>query len=98
MWFPYGQTCLNTSGACYSRVGSRERDIRPPDGLTFSAGESANLLIEKLHGGQETVKVQLPIPKSKTHPVNAPEAVYAEKLSDEIGLLKSRHVPWSDRD
>jgi S1-C subfamily serine protease len=33
-------------------LGSRERDIRPPDGLTFSVGESASLLIEKLHGGQ----------------------------------------------
>jgi carboxyl-terminal processing protease len=68
-------------------LGSRERDIRPPDGLTFSVGESANLMVEKLHGGQQTVTVQLPIPKSKMHPVTAPEAVHAEKLSDEIGLL-----------
>jgi carboxyl-terminal processing protease len=74
-------------------LGSRERDIRPPDGLTFSVGESARLLIEKLHGGQQTVKVQLPIPKSKTHPVTAPEAVHAEKLSDEIGLLKVAMFP-----
>jgi carboxyl-terminal processing protease len=74
-------------------LGSRERDIRPPDGLTFSVGESANLLVEKLHGGQQTVKVQLPIPKSKMHPVTAPEAVHAEKLSDEIGLLSVAMFP-----
>jgi carboxyl-terminal processing protease len=74
-------------------LGSRERDIRPPDGLTFSVGESANLLIEKLHGGQQTVRVQLPIPKSKTHPVTAPVAVHAEKLSDEIGLLSVAMFP-----
>jgi len=74
-------------------LGSRERDIRPPDDLTFSVGESANLLIEKLHGGQQTVRVQLPIPKSKTHPVTAPVAVYAEKLSDEIGLLRAAMFP-----
>jgi carboxyl-terminal processing protease len=70
-----------------------ERDIRPPDDLTFSVGESASLLIEKLHGGQQTVKVQLPMPKSKTHPVTAPEAVQAERLSDEIGLLKVAMFP-----
>jgi carboxyl-terminal processing protease len=74
-------------------LGSRERDIRPPDDLTFSVGESANLLIEKLHGGQQTVRVQLPIPKSKTHPVTAPVAVHAEKLSDEIGLLSVAMFP-----
>src|SRR5208283_398704 len=74
-------------------LGSRERDIRPPDGLTFSVGESASLLIEKLHGGQQTVKVQLPIPKSKTHPVTAPEAVHAKRLSDEIGLLRVAMFP-----
>jgi carboxyl-terminal processing protease len=74
-------------------LGSRERDIRPPDDLTFSVGESANLLIEKLHGGQQTVRVQLPIPKSKTHPVTAPVAVHAEKLSDEVGLLRAAMFP-----
>jgi len=74
-------------------LGSREREIRPPDGLTFSVGESASLLIEKLHGGQQTVKVRLPVPKSKTHPVTAPEAVHAERLSYEIGLLKVAMFP-----
>jgi C-terminal processing protease CtpA/Prc len=74
-------------------LGNGERDIRPPDDLTFSVGESASLLIEKLQGGQQTVKVQLPMPKSKTHPVTAPEAVHAEKLSDEIGLLKVAMFP-----
>jgi C-terminal processing protease CtpA/Prc len=74
-------------------LGIRERDIRPPDGLTFSVGESANLLIEKLHGGQQTVRVQLPIPNSKTHPVTAPESVHAEKLNAEIGLLRVAMFP-----
>lgn len=74
-------------------LGNGERDIRPPDDLTFSVGESASLLIEKLHGGQQTVKVHLPMPKSKTHPVNAPEAVHAERLSYEIGLLKIAMFP-----
>src|SRR5260370_22229459 len=74
-------------------LGNREQDIRPPDDLTFSVGELASLLIEKLHGGQQTVKVQLPVPKSKTHPVTAPEAVHAERLSDEIGLLKVAMFP-----
>jgi carboxyl-terminal processing protease len=74
-------------------LGNGERDIRPPDDLTFSVGESASLVIEKLHGGQQTVKVQLPVPKSKTHPVTAPEAVHAERLSYEIGLIKVAMFP-----
>jgi C-terminal processing protease CtpA/Prc len=74
-------------------LGSGERDIRPPEDLTFSVGESASLLIEKLHGGQQRVQVQLPIPKSKQHPVNAPEPVRTEKLGDEIGLLKVAMFP-----
>ena len=51
------------------------REIRPPEDLNFSVGESANLLIEKLHGGQQQVRVQLPMPKSQKHPVTAPQAV-----------------------
>jgi carboxyl-terminal processing protease len=74
-------------------LGIGDREIRPPHDLTFSAGESASILIEKLHGGQQTVKVQLPMPKSKTHPVTTPEAVHAERLSDEIGLLKVAMFP-----
>ena len=74
-------------------LGCGERGIHPPEGLTFSAGESASLLIEKLHGGQERVQVQLPMPKSKKHPVTAPEAVRSERLSDEIGWLKVAMFP-----
>src|SRR6266851_1914594 len=69
------------------------REIRPPDDLNFSVGESANLVIEKLHGGQQNVKVQLPMPKSKKHPVTAPEAVHAERLTYDIGLLKVAMFP-----
>jgi carboxyl-terminal processing protease len=74
-------------------LGNGERDIRPPDDLTFSIGESTKLLIEKLHGGKETVEVKLPMPKSKTHPVTSPKAVHAERLSNEIGLLKVAMFP-----
>ena len=74
-------------------LGCGERGIRPPEGLAFSAGESASLLIEKLRGGQQRIQVQLPMPKSKKHPVTAPEAVRSERLSDEIGLLKVAMFP-----
>lgn len=69
------------------------REIRPPKDLMFSIGESANLLIEKLHGGQQKVRVQLPIPRSKKHPVTAPDPVQTERLSYEIGLLKVTMFP-----
>jgi len=74
-------------------LGFGEREVRPPDDLTFSAGQSAQLTIQKLDGGVRGVSVQLPIPKNKKHPVTAPEAVYAEMLADEIGLLKVAMFP-----
>ena len=69
------------------------REILPPADLTFSVGESANLLIEKLHGGQQKVTVELPMPKSQKHAVTAPEAVQAERLNHEMGLLKVAMFP-----
>lgn len=69
------------------------REIRPPEDLNFSIGESASLLIEKLHGSQQMVKVNLPMPKSKKHPVTAPQAVHAERLTYDIGLLKVAMFP-----
>ena len=74
-------------------LGTGEREIRPPEDLNFSAGESAQLTIQKLDGGVQGVTLQLPMPKSKKHPVTAPEAVHAEMLTDEIGLLKVAMFP-----
>jgi C-terminal processing protease CtpA/Prc len=61
--------------------------------LTFSVGETADLTVEKLNGGQERLRLQLPVPKSKKHPVTAPDPVHAEKITDEIGLLKVAMFP-----
>jgi len=79
------------SGDLLLECGGRE--IRPPDDLTFSVGEFASLLIEQLHGGQQKVNIQLPIPKSQKHPVTAPQAVHVRKLTDDIGLLKVAMFP-----
>src|SRR5260370_9110845 len=43
-------------------LGNGDREIRPPDDLTFSVGESTSLRIEKLHGAAQQVKFQLPMP------------------------------------
>jgi C-terminal processing protease CtpA/Prc len=74
-------------------LDSAGREIRPPEDLTFAVGETVDLTIERLHGGQERVRLQLPVPKSKKHPVTAPDPVHAEKLTDEIGLLKVAMFP-----
>src|SRR5271157_1304260 len=74
-------------------LGYGEREIRPPEDLTFSAGELAQLTIQKLDGGVQGVSLQLPMPKDKKHPITAPEAVHAEMLTDEIGLLKVAMFP-----
>jgi C-terminal processing protease CtpA/Prc len=68
-------------------------EIRPPEDVRFSVGESASLLIEKLSGERHRVNVELPMPKSRKHPVTAPQAVHARKLTDEIGLLTVAMFP-----
>jgi len=68
------------------------REIGPPSDLTFSLGESANLLVEKLHGELQQVTVHLPMPTSRKHPT-APEAVRADKVNQETGLLKVTMFP-----
>jgi carboxyl-terminal processing protease len=69
------------------------QEIRPPEDLTFSVGETADLTVEKLNGGQERLRLQLPLPKSKKHPVTAPDPVHAKKITDEIGLIKVAMFP-----
>ena len=69
------------------------RAIRPPEQLTFSSGESVDLLLEQLRGGQQRVKLQLPVPKSRRHPVIAPILVHTERLSYELGMLKVTMFP-----
>src|SRR5215469_2100356 len=69
------------------------REVRPPNDLNFSVGESAKLLVEKLDGKLQEVKVQLPMPKSQKHPVTAPQAVSTERLGYEIGLLRVAMFP-----
>lgn len=68
-------------------------EIRPPEDVRFSVGESASLLIEKLSGERHRVNVELPKPKSRKHPVTLPHAVHARKLTDEIGLLTVAMFP-----
>jgi len=74
-------------------LANGKQEIRSPEDLTFSVGESVELTIEKLHGGQERLRLQLPVPKSKKHPVTAPDPVHAEALTDDIGLLKVATFP-----
>ena len=35
------------------------REIRPPEDLTFSVGETVDLTVEKLHGGQERAQTSI---------------------------------------
>ena len=74
-------------------LDSGGREIQPPEELTFVVGETVDLTVEKLHGGQERLRLQLPVPKSKKHPVTAPDLVHAEKLTNDIGLLKVAMFP-----
>jgi hypothetical protein len=58
------------------------REVRPPNDLTFSVGESANFLIEKLHGEVQMVNVQLPMKHQNAWRPESPEVCYQDRRID----------------
>jgi hypothetical protein len=68
------------------------REIRPPNDLTFSVGEAASLLIEKLQGGQQKVNIQLPMPKSQKQ--QAAEGFPSAQALCGRPLLPHVYSPW----
>ena len=81
-------------------LGNGERGIRPPDDLTFSVGESASLLIEKLHGGQYSVRTLHVSHDPREN--RAPHEVIdgdVQKISDDSGEIaqpEGQHVDEAD--
>src|SRR5579875_269357 len=69
------------------------RPINPPEMPTFRMGGFCEIAIEKLGGEQTAVRLGVPLPKSKWHPINRPRLVSWSKPAPGIGYLKAAGFP-----
>lgn len=67
--------------------------INPPEMPTFRMGGFCEIAIEKLSGEQTAVRLGVPLPKSKWHPINRPRLVSWSKPAPGIGYLKAAGFP-----
>jgi carboxyl-terminal processing protease len=67
--------------------------VAPPDQPAFRMGGFCEVAIEKLNGERTTVKLGVPLPSSKWHPIVRPRLVSWSKPRLEIGLLKVTGFP-----
>jgi carboxyl-terminal processing protease len=68
-------------------------EIGPPNQPVFRMGLPARLTIEKLSGERTELKIDVPAPKSKKHPVNQPLAIVCSTIQPGLGLLKVTMFP-----
>ncbi len=63
--------------------------VTPPEMPAFRMGGFCEIAIEKLSGEQAAVRLGVPLPKSKWHPINRPRLVLWSKLAQGIGYLNA---------
>jgi carboxyl-terminal processing protease len=69
------------------------RPVDPPERPTFRMGGFCEVGIEKLNGERTSLKLGVPLPNSKWHPIVRPRLVSWEKPKPGIGLLKVTGFP-----
>ncbi|MGH9439690.1 MAG: S41 family peptidase, partial [Terriglobia bacterium] len=69
------------------------RPVAPPEPPAFRMGGFCEVGIEKLNGERTTVKLGVPLPTSKWHPIVRPRLVSWSKPQPGIGLLKVTGFP-----
>ncbi|MGH9350982.1 MAG: S41 family peptidase, partial [Terriglobia bacterium] len=67
--------------------------VAPPEQPAFRMGGFCEVSIEKLRGERATVKLGVPLPSSKWHPIVRPRLVSWSKPQPGIGLLKVTGFP-----
>ncbi len=67
--------------------------VSPPEPPAFRMGGFCEVGIEKLNGERTTVKLGVPLPSSKWHPIVRPRLVSWSKPQPGIGLLKVTGFP-----
>src|SRR5882762_7049454 len=71
----------------------RNRELKPPEPPIFPVGDDSQYSVQKPDGKRIVGTLNVPSPKSKSHPVIVPKAVLCSQLPDGIGWLKVTMFP-----
>src|SRR5712671_6499510 len=71
----------------------RNREITPPEPPIFPLGDDSQYVVQKPDGKRVMGNLNVPSPRSKSHPVIVPKAVLCSQLPDGIGWLKVTMFP-----
>src|SRR6266705_1233057 len=71
----------------------RNRELRPPEPPIFPVGDDSQYAVQKPDGKRIVGTLNVPSPRSKSHPVIVPKAVLCSQLPDGIGWLKVTMFP-----
>jgi C-terminal processing protease CtpA/Prc len=71
----------------------RNRELKPPEPPIFPFGDDSQYAVQKPDGKRIVGTLNVPSPRSKSHPVIVPKAVLCSQFPDGIGLLKVTMFP-----
>jgi carboxyl-terminal processing protease len=71
----------------------RNRELKPPEPPIFPVGDDSQYVVQKPDGKRIVGQLNVPSPRSKSHPVVVPKAVLCSQLPDGIGWLKVTMFP-----
>ena len=71
----------------------RNRELKPPEPPIFPVGDVSQYVVQKPDGKRIVGQLNVPSPRSKSHPVIVPKAVLCSQLPDGIGWLKVTMFP-----
>lgn len=71
----------------------RNRELKPPEPPIFPVGDNSQYAVQKPDGKRIVGQLDVPSPRSKSHPVIVPKAVLCSQLPDGIGWLKVTMFP-----
>src|SRR5208283_4982384 len=71
----------------------RNRELKPPEPPIFPVGDDSEYAVQKPDGKRIVGTLNIPSPRSKSHPVIVPKAVLCSQLPDGIGWIKVTMFP-----
>ncbi len=71
----------------------RNRELKPPEPPIFPVGDDSQYEVQKPDGKRVVGTLNVPSPRSKSHPVIVPKAVLCSQLPDGVGWLKVTMFP-----
>src|SRR6266404_3578723 len=71
----------------------RNRELLPPEPPIFPVGDDSQYVVQKPDGKRIVGTLNVPSPRSKSHPVIVPKAVLCSQLPEGIGWLKVTMFP-----